>query len=34
MYRDMKGWGGAYRLLNASGAIGSQGPRRGLLLAS
>lgn len=25
MYRDMKGWGGAYRLLNASGAIGSQG---------
>lgn len=31
MYRDMKGWGGAYRLLNASGAIGSQGPDDPLL---
>lgn len=25
MYRDMKNWGGAYKLLNATGAIGSQG---------
>jgi len=25
MYRDMKGWGGAYKLLNATGRIGSQG---------
>lgn len=25
MYRDMQGWGGAYKLLNATGRIGSQG---------
>jgi hypothetical protein len=25
MYRDMRGWGGAYKLLNATGRVGSQG---------
>jgi hypothetical protein len=28
MYRDMQGWGGAYKLLNATDTIGSQGATR------
>lgn len=33
MYRDMKGWGGAYKLLNATGTIGSQGTGAGKKVA-